>query len=56
MKLTQASIEETIDDLWSLHDEAKSAGDKAGADDFASQAFRLIERLPENAVYLKDMQ
>jgi len=56
MKITQANIEETIDDLWSLHDEANNAGDKAGADDYASQAFRLIERLPENAVYLKDLQ
>jgi hypothetical protein len=50
------TIEEAIDDLWYLHDEAKSVGDTTGAAAYAAQAFLLIERLPQNEVYLKDMQ
>ena len=56
MQLNRVTIEETIDDLWALYDEANNAGDKALASDYASQAFLLIEKIPENAVYLRDLQ
>lgn len=47
-----AEIESIIDDLWELHDEAKSVGDIESADGYAAHAFQLLEKLPGNVVYL----
>jgi hypothetical protein len=51
-----SEIEETINYLWDLYDDAQSAGDKDLADDFASRAFVLLEKLPGNVVYLSMKQ
>lgn len=50
--MSNQEIEETVNDLWELYDNAKNAGNKDLADDFASRAFFLLEKLPENEIYL----
>jgi len=50
--MSQQEIEETINELWDLYDGAKSDGNTDLADGFASRAFLLLERLPQNQLYL----
>jgi hypothetical protein len=49
-------LEGSINDLWDLSDEARSAGNSGLADDYAAQAFQLLERLPQNEIYVKTKQ
>lgn len=46
-------IESTINELWSMYDDAEKSGNTDLAADFASRAFQLLERLPENQVLLQ---
>lgn len=50
--MVRTELETNINTLWELHDEAQNAGDKDLAADFASRAFQLLEKLPENLVYI----
>jgi hypothetical protein len=54
--MSHQEIEETINELWELYDDAKNAGNKDLADDFASRAFYLLEQLPQNQLYLSTKQ
>lgn len=48
----RSEITSTIDHLWEMYDDAQNVGNTGLADDFASRAFQLLERLPENQVFL----
>ena len=50
------SISTIIDQLWEKYDQECLNGNKDLAETYAVQAFQLLERLPENQVYLKDIQ
>jgi hypothetical protein len=55
-QVTREQVTKAIDTLWTLHDEADQNGDEAKANGFKEEAFRLIELLPENQVYLRIKQ
>lgn len=50
--MSQQEIEETINDLWDLYDDAEKRGDRDSAAGFASRAFELVKKLPENCAFL----
>jgi hypothetical protein len=50
--MSQQEIEETINELWDLYDDAEKSGNKDLAADFASRAFALVGKLPENCAFL----
>jgi hypothetical protein len=50
--MSQQEIEQTINELWEMYDDAKNAGNTDLADGFANRAFLLLEKLPQNQIYL----
>jgi hypothetical protein len=54
--ITREQITTAIDALWALHDEAEQHGDIEKADAFSLEAFKLLEMLPENAIYVRVKQ
>lgn len=50
--MSQHEIEEAVNELWDLYDDAKSVGDTSSADGFASRALALVAKLPENCAFL----
>lgn len=46
-------IELMINEAWKSHDAAFNQGDEKMAEFYKQAAFELLEKLPENAVYLK---
>jgi hypothetical protein len=55
-QITREQVTAAIDSLWALHDEAVEGGDQEKADQFSNEAFKLLELLPENQVYLRIKQ
>ena len=47
-----SEIEQMIDTLWSMYDDAEKAGEESEASALAVRAFALADRLPKNCVYL----
>lgn len=54
--ITREQITTAIDTLWALHDDAKRDGDTEKADAFSLEAFKLLELLPENTVFMRIKQ
>lgn len=54
--MSQQEIEEAINDLWEMYDDAKNDGNTDLADGFANRAFSLLEKLPQNQLYLLTKQ
>lgn len=50
------NVEKAINTLWSMYDEATQAGNTDLAENYKAKAFQLLEQLPENQVYLSQMQ
>lgn len=55
-QVNRAMVNKLVNDLWKLHDQAEKAGNTQKANDYAAQAFQLLEALPENTVYLQTQQ
>lgn len=52
----QNDIKTALDILWSLHDQAKKNKNSKEVEYYANEAFKLLEKLPENAIYLTTKQ
>ena len=54
--VTREQITQALNQLWDLHDKAVEKDDKVLAEQYKSEAFRVLEMLPENSIYLKTVQ
>lgn len=55
MKLDINLIEKLVDEAWAEHDSASISQDLDGMRYWKEQAFELLEKLPTNEVFIKNL-
>jgi hypothetical protein len=54
--ITREQITQALNQLWELHDKAVEKDNQVLAEQYKSEAFKVLEMLPENSIYLKTVQ